>query len=88
MDEMVFHVSGSLRAAERYVRPHHTSSYSWWKVERRVIDENDFDADDCPVTHFFDFRGRPRKNPPHAAARRAFDKDYPAMLKDLRLPNP
>ncbi|MBX3413723.1 MAG: hypothetical protein KF708_13615 [Pirellulales bacterium] len=74
IDEMVFHVAGSLRVAEEYVRIHQGMPYSWWKVERRAVDEADSNADDRPVTTFYNHRGTKRANPPHAWARKAFDK--------------
>jgi hypothetical protein len=69
MDEMVFHVASSLHAAERYMRLQHVAPYSWWKVECRQLDEVD-----RPVTSFYNYRGIARKSPPHALARRAYDK--------------
>jgi len=74
IDEMLSHVAGSLRAAERYVREAQGMPHGWWMVQRRVVDEHDFDADDRPETIFFNYRGVKRKSPPHVAARRAFDK--------------
>ena len=70
IDEMVFHVASSLKAAEHYLRPLHVDAYSWWKVERRSIDL----PEDNPARHYYTYRGAPRKSPPHAAARRAYDK--------------
>lgn len=74
VDEMVFHVAGSLAAVQRYVRRHGVSPHSWWMVEEREVDQPDSDADDRPRKHFFTHRGQPRKSAPELAARRAFDK--------------
>lgn len=74
MDEMVFHVAGSLRSAQSYVRRIRTFPYSWWKIEQRTIDEKDSDAGDRPATMFYNHRGLRRKSPPHATARRAYDE--------------
>lgn len=74
IDEMVFHVAGSVAAAERYVRKHHGMPHSWWMVQRRLVDERDCAADDQPETHFYNFRGVSRKQPPHESALRAFEK--------------
>lgn len=67
---MVFHVASSLKQVEKYVRDHHVMPYSWWKVECRVLDE----LSDKPETHYFDYRGQPRKSAPHASALRAYEK--------------
>jgi hypothetical protein len=74
IDEMVFHVASLLAAAERYLRRLFVAPYSWWMVERRVVDEADTDADDSPQRQYFNYRGQPRQSPPHKAARRAYDK--------------
>ncbi len=75
IDEMVFHVSGSFRAAGLYVKSRtEMAPYGWWKVERRVVDEEDFEADDQPEVRYFNSRGQSRKKAPQVAALRAYDK--------------
>ena len=75
VDEMVFHVAGSLRAAAKYVRVVKGMPFSWWKIQRRVIDETDFDADDRPETRIYSHNGKLLKSEPHATAMRAFKKE-------------
>jgi len=82
MDEMLFHVASSFAHVERYVRTMKTSPHGWWKVERRVVDEQDFDADYDPETFYFNYQGHPRKNPPHSSALRAYRK-WQAEMKAL-----
>ncbi|HEY2838644.1 MAG TPA: hypothetical protein VGJ26_05830 [Pirellulales bacterium] len=84
IDEMVFHVAGSLRTVQSYVRKSWTSPHGWWKVEQRLVDETDHDADDRPVTHYFNYRGTPCKNLPHASARRAFDKWQEQVVAEIQ----
>jgi hypothetical protein len=72
VDEMVFHVASSLRAAEKYIADRGVAPYSWWKIERRVIDEADFDADDRPQRHEYNYKGKPLTKRHAEAALRAF----------------
>jgi hypothetical protein len=74
IDEMVFHVAGALRAAEKYIKERGVSPYSWWKVERRLIDEPDSDADDRPETHHYNYKGKPYTSAHGKAALRAYHK--------------
>jgi hypothetical protein len=74
IDEMVFQVAGSLRAAERYIRHAQGMPYSWWKVEHRVVDEEDYDKNGSPARHFYNHKGLLRKKEPHSSAMRAFEK--------------
>ena len=71
-DEMVFHVAGSRRAAERRIQATFVIAHSWWKIERRVVDEPDSDADDSPETYFYNHRGKPQSSAPHSTALRLF----------------
>jgi hypothetical protein len=72
-DEMVFHVAGSLAAVQKYVKRHGTSEHGWWMVEKRLVDQDDWEADDIPQRYYFNYRGQPRQSPPYKSARRAFD---------------
>lgn len=74
IDEMVYHVAGSLGDAERFIRARGVMPYSWWKIERRVVDESNVDADDSPERHFYNHNGKPCKREPQLAAMRAFRK--------------
>ena len=73
-DEMVFHVASTRRAAEKYVRVLHVSTHSWWKVEKRLVNQPDYDADDRPERHFYNYRGKPRSKEPRSAALPQFQK--------------
>ncbi len=71
IDEMVFHVASSPRTAERFIKSRWVSPYSWWEVQRRLLDVADDDV--VPKKHFYNHRGQPRKLPPQKQAFRAYE---------------
>ncbi len=64
VDEMVSHVASSLRAAAGYVRVVQGMPFSWWKIQRRMVDETDSDADDRPETRIYSHNGKLLKTEP------------------------
>lgn len=84
MDEMVFHVSSTRRAAEKYVLRLWTTPHSWWKVQRYRVDCQDIDEDDRPLTHYFRHTGKPVKSPPHAWALRQFKRKCETDARRMR----
>ena len=66
IDEMVFHVASSLKAAECYVRELQGMPKSWWKIERFPLDKS---VDAAQETRLYNHKGTPRKSPMNAAFR-------------------
>jgi len=69
MDEMVFHVASTRRAAERYIKSRFVSPFSWWQVQNYRVDIDEVDEVN---TLFYSHKGRQMKSPPHKFAMHHF----------------
>jgi hypothetical protein len=72
LDSVEFHVSSSLRKAEKYVREHHVASHSWWQVHPYLLD--DPELVEGREVYYYSHRGTRLKTAPWKRARAAFDK--------------
>ena len=65
IDEMVFCVSSSLKAAESYIRSIGVDPHSWWLIQNYEIDIDD--GGDMEQ-HFYSHKGKSLKQPPYKYA--------------------
>jgi hypothetical protein len=60
-DAMQFHVSSSLKKAEKYIRTQYADSHCWWQVHPHVLDTK---GDEGAEVYYYSHRGTPKKSPP------------------------
>jgi hypothetical protein len=75
IDSMQFHVSSSLKNAEKYIRTLHVDAHSWWQVHPHVLDASldDWDSEGTEV-YYYSHRGTQLKSAPQTRAFKAFQK--------------
>jgi hypothetical protein len=71
IDSLQFHVSSSLKKAERYIRSTGVDAHSWWQVHPYVLDG---DGDEGVEVHYYSHRGTPLKIAPMSRAFIAYAK--------------
>src|SRR5215207_9613275 len=69
LDSVQFHVSSSLKKAEKYIRDHVVDGHSWWQVHPHVLDAGGID--EGSEVHYYSHRGTPLKALPMKRARDA-----------------
>ncbi len=72
LDALQFHVSSSLKKAEKYIQELRVDAHSWWQIHPHVLDANDFREGD--EVHYYSHRGTPLSAAPHRRAVAAFRK--------------
>jgi hypothetical protein len=72
IDSVQFHVSSSLKKAEKYIRDRVVDAHSWWQVHPHVLDADS--NDEGSEVHYYSHRGTPLKTPPMKRARASFLK--------------
>jgi hypothetical protein len=75
IDSVQFHVSSSLKKAEKYLRSTGVDAHSWWLVHPHVLDAagDDLDTEGNEV-YYYSHRGTSLKSAPIGRARIAFQK--------------
>jgi len=72
-DSMQFHVSSSLKAAERYIAKSHVAPYSWWQVHPHRVDHNDrTEGWEGEEVYYYSHTGRRFKKAPVRRALNAY----------------
>ena len=85
IDSVQFHVSSSLKEAEKYIRGGGVESHSWWQIHPHVLDAEELSEGD--VVNYYSHRGRHLKSAPFARAKAAFLKHtarYPEFYSTPR----
>src|SRR5262245_8297447 len=73
IDSIQFHVSSSLKKAEKYIRSSIVDAHSWWQVHPHMLDANGEEVDGDQV-YYYSYRGARLKSAPISRAMRAFAK--------------
>ena len=69
VDSVQFHVSSSLKKAEKFIRGRGVDSHSWWQIHPHVLDTHE---DEGNEVHYYSHRGTPLKSAPMSRAFAAF----------------
>ena len=92
IDSVQFHVSSSLRKAEKYISESGVMPCSWWQVHPYVVDYNDFWDDGKPEVHYYSHTGKPLRVAPFkralAAYRRHLERERQAEEKQKKQKKP
>ena len=80
VDCLQFHVSSSLRAAEKYISDCRVAPYSWWQIHSHVVDHDRVHwCDEGKAVHYYRHTGKPLTSAPIrraiSAYRRAQQKE-------------
>jgi hypothetical protein len=86
IDEMLFHLASSLKAAQRFIGRARVGAYSWWEVQRRFLDVADDDV--TPETHFYSHTGRKLNKPPQVRALNAYKKHWAETPEEWKRGDP
>ncbi len=82
IDCLQFHVSCSLRAAEKYISEMGVVPYSWWQVHPHVVDHDSFyDGDEGGEVYYYSHTGKRLKAAPHEQAIKAYRREQQKELK-------
>jgi hypothetical protein len=73
VDALQFHVSSTLKRAERYIQQRWVYPFSWWQVHPHVVDGSDPDEGD--EVHYYSYNGRPLRRAPTKQAIKAYQRD-------------
>ena len=75
IDSVQFHVSSSLKEAEKYISRHWVAPYSWWQVHPHVVDHDDScEGEEGDEVYYYTHKGKPRMSAPLRRALAAFRK--------------
>jgi hypothetical protein len=75
IDSIQFHVSSSLKKAEKYIRSSFVDSHSWWQVHPHPLDADGEEAQtEGDKVYYYDYRGNQLKSAPIRRAGTAFSK--------------
>ena len=83
-DEMIFHLASSQRNAERYLAEHAMVLYSWWRVERHLLDSDDYPE---PAISYYSNKGKSVKSVPQERAWAAYER-WKAKSAEWKAQNP
>jgi len=71
LDCLQFHVSSSLKKAEKDIRESGVMPYSWWQVHPYVIDGI---GEEGLEVHYYNYRGTKLRQAPHQQAKNAYER--------------
>jgi len=73
VDGVQFHVSSSLKKAEKYLRGAIVFPYSWWQVYPYVLDDDT--GTEGETVFYYSHKGTPLRRAPYKRAESAFKRD-------------
>ena len=74
LDSLQFHVSSSLKNAEKYIRSRGVDSHSWWQIHPHLVDFDDFNLEEGEEVYYYSHRGTRLKSAPMKRAIAAFKR--------------
>jgi len=75
IDSIQFHVSSSLKKAEKYIRSSGVDSHSWWQVHPHPLDADGEEMQtEGDKVYYYNYGGTRLKSAPVKRARAAFTK--------------
>lgn len=72
VDSVQFHVSSTLKKAERYIKRCWVCPFSWWQVHPHIVDA---DGDEGDEVHYYSHKGKALRQAPTKQAIRAYGQD-------------
>jgi hypothetical protein len=86
IDSVQFHVSSSLKRAEKYISKTFVAPYSWWQIHPHLVDNDNWkDGEEGVEVHYYSHTGKPLRRPPFnralAAWRRQLERERCAVEK-------
>lgn len=89
VDSVQFHVSSSLKKAEKYIRSRGVDAHSWWQIHPHVLDAEGVDEDtEGNEVYYYSHRGTQLNSAPMKRASNAFLKHTARYAEFYQSPSP